>query len=210
MSKSARQLVAPQKVIASTARNPGATWSPSRTTPRTCASSRIYLRAPPTATAACRNAFPVPSRPFNLADLRPRRRRFDPPPHIAPNSRLVVLHRLAELDTRCREGYARYDFQGVFRALFEFATGDLSSFYFDIRKDALYCDGRRALRRRAAQTVLDPSLPPPDNLAPRRFSSSRWRRSGSSGSPRRDKPSVHLQGHARNARGPAATRPLVR
>ena len=64
-----------------------------------------------------------------------------------------VLHRLAELDT-VRTGYAKYDFQGVFRAVFEFATGDLSSFYFDIRKDALYCDGD-SMRRRAAQTVLD-------------------------------------------------------
>ena len=65
-----------------------------------------------------------------------------------------VLHRLAELDTLVREGYARFDFQGVFRALFDFATSDLSAFYFDIRKDALYCDGD-TLRRRAARTVLD-------------------------------------------------------
>jgi isoleucyl-tRNA synthetase len=42
----------------------------------------------------------------------------------------------------------------VFRAIFEFATLDLSSFYFDIRKDALYCDGD-TLRRRATRTVLD-------------------------------------------------------
>ena len=65
-----------------------------------------------------------------------------------------VLHRLAELDARVRAGYAAFDFQGVFRALFEFATGDLSAFYFDIRKDALYCDGP-SLRARAARTVLD-------------------------------------------------------
>ncbi len=65
-----------------------------------------------------------------------------------------VLHRLAELDHHVRKGYAAYDFQGVFRALFEFATIDLSSFYFDIRKDALYCDGP-SLRTRSARTVLD-------------------------------------------------------
>ena len=52
------------------------------------------------------------------------------------------------------EGYAAYDFQGVFQALFQFATVDLSSFYFDIRKDVLYCDGDTA-ERRAARTVLD-------------------------------------------------------
>ena len=66
-----------------------------------------------------------------------------------------VLHRLAELDTVVREGYRRHDFQGVFQALFQFATADLSAFYFDIRKDALYCDGADAPRRRACRTVLD-------------------------------------------------------
>ncbi|MFT7146602.1 MAG: isoleucyl-tRNA synthetase [Yoonia sp.] len=65
-----------------------------------------------------------------------------------------VLHRLSELDVQVREGYAKYDFQGVFQAVFTFATVELSAFYFDIRKDALYCDGDTA-RRRAARTVLD-------------------------------------------------------
>ena len=65
-----------------------------------------------------------------------------------------VLHRLAELDEVVRDGYARFDFQGVFQAIFTFATSDLSAFYFDIRKDALYCDGD-TLERRSARTVLD-------------------------------------------------------
>ncbi len=75
-------------------------------------------------------------------------------PAEMPELERWVLHRMAVLDQRVRAGYDSYDFQGVFRALFEFATGDLSSFYFDIRKDALYCDGDSA-RRRAARTVLD-------------------------------------------------------
>ncbi|NDW53994.1 isoleucine--tRNA ligase [Aliiroseovarius sp. PrR006] len=66
-----------------------------------------------------------------------------------------VLHRLAELDHVVRDGYRKFDFQGVFSAVFNFATVDLSSFYFDIRKDALYCDGADSLNRRAARTVLD-------------------------------------------------------
>ena len=65
-----------------------------------------------------------------------------------------VLHRLYELDEIVKTGYAAYDFQGVFQALFQFATVDLSSFYFDIRKDVLYCDGNTT-ERRAARTVLD-------------------------------------------------------
>lgn len=75
-------------------------------------------------------------------------------PSEMPELERWVLHRLAELDHRVRTGYAAYDFQGVFRALFDFATVDLSSFYFDIRKDAVYCDGN-SLRARSARTVLD-------------------------------------------------------
>jgi isoleucyl-tRNA synthetase len=66
-----------------------------------------------------------------------------------------VLHRLAELDSAVRKGYAAYDFQGVFQKLFHFCTIDLSAIYFDIRKDALYCDAVDSPRRRAARTVLD-------------------------------------------------------
>ena len=75
-------------------------------------------------------------------------------PEAMPELEQWVLHRLAQLDTTVREGYAAYDFQGVFQAVFQFATVDLSSFYFDIRKDVLYCDGDTA-ERRAARTVLD-------------------------------------------------------
>ena len=76
-------------------------------------------------------------------------------PADMPELERWVLHRLAELDVDVREGYARYDFQGVFQKLFAFATTDLSSVYFDVRKDSLYCDAPNSLRRRAARTVLD-------------------------------------------------------
>jgi len=66
-----------------------------------------------------------------------------------------VLHRLAVLDGEVRQGYANHDFQGVFQRLFTFATVDLSAFYFDIRKDALYCDRASSTRRQAALTVMD-------------------------------------------------------
>ena len=66
-----------------------------------------------------------------------------------------MLHRLAELEPEVRAGYERYDFQDVFQRLFTFATTDLSAFYFDIRKDALYCDAADSLRRRACLTVMD-------------------------------------------------------
>ena len=88
----------------------------------------------------------------NLADFSDDER-VDPAD--MPELERWVLHRLAELDERVKSGYKAYDFQGVFRAIFEFATVDLSSFYFDIRKDALYCDADEGLRRRSARTVLD-------------------------------------------------------
>jgi isoleucyl-tRNA synthetase len=66
-----------------------------------------------------------------------------------------VLHRLAELDQEVREGYAKYDFQGVFQKLFTFCTSDLSAVYFDIRKDSLYCDPPTSLTRRSCRTVMD-------------------------------------------------------
>ena len=75
-------------------------------------------------------------------------------PADMPELEQWVLHRLAELDTRVRDGYTAYDFQGVFQAIFTFATVDLSAFYFDVRKDVLYCDGD-TIERRAARTVLD-------------------------------------------------------
>ncbi|WP_397544363.1 isoleucine--tRNA ligase [Roseovarius salis] len=75
-------------------------------------------------------------------------------PAEMPELERWVLHRLAELDHEVRSGYDAYDFQGVFQKLFNFATVELSSFYFDIRKDVLYCDGDTA-RRRAARTVMD-------------------------------------------------------
>ncbi|WP_225028537.1 isoleucine--tRNA ligase [Xinfangfangia pollutisoli] len=76
-------------------------------------------------------------------------------PEEMPELERWVLHRLAVLDAKVREGYTSYDFQGVFQELFAFATSDLSAFYFDIRKDSLYCDAPGALTRRACRTVLD-------------------------------------------------------
>jgi isoleucyl-tRNA synthetase len=76
-------------------------------------------------------------------------------PQAMPELERFVLHRLAELDRVVRKGFDAFDFQGVFQALFQFATVDLSAFWFDIRKDALYCDAPGDLRRRAVRTVMD-------------------------------------------------------
>ncbi|MBM3583812.1 MAG: isoleucine--tRNA ligase [Alphaproteobacteria bacterium] len=66
-----------------------------------------------------------------------------------------VLHRVAELDRHVRRSIDAYDFHGAFNAVHAFCASDLSAFYFDVRKDALYCDARTSPRRRAARTVMD-------------------------------------------------------
>ncbi len=66
-----------------------------------------------------------------------------------------ILHRLHELDGQVRAAYDAYLFQDVSRPLTEFCQNELSALFFDIRRDALYCDRPDSLRRRAARTVMD-------------------------------------------------------
>ena len=66
-----------------------------------------------------------------------------------------VLHRLTDIDVKLRAAVRSYEWTGVYPDLHNFCSVDLSAFYFDIRKDALYCDRPDSLRRRAARTVLD-------------------------------------------------------
>ncbi|TAJ85153.1 MAG: isoleucine--tRNA ligase [Reyranella sp.] len=65
-----------------------------------------------------------------------------------------VLHRLAELDAVMRRAVDDYDFHAIATELHNFCAVDLSAFYFDIRKDSIYCDAAGTLRRRAARTVM--------------------------------------------------------
>jgi isoleucyl-tRNA synthetase len=72
-----------------------------------------------------------------------------------PELERLMLARLAELDAVVRKAYENFDFGQVNSTLFNFCTNDLSAFYFDIRKDALYCDAAASVRRRATRTVTD-------------------------------------------------------
>ena len=71
-----------------------------------------------------------------------------------PELERLMLHRLAELDGVVRAGYDAFDFKRVSRALLDFMVVELSAFYFDIRKDALYCEGPTSLKRRASVQVV--------------------------------------------------------
>ena len=73
----------------------------------------------------------------------------------APPLERYILHRLWGLDAAVRAAYERHAFADVVRPLAEFCSNDLSALYFDIRRDALYCDRPDSPRRRACRTVMD-------------------------------------------------------
>lgn len=66
-----------------------------------------------------------------------------------------VLHRLCDLDKSLRKSAEKFDFMDFYSELHNFCVVDLSAFYFDLRKDCLYCDDPASLKRRAARTVMD-------------------------------------------------------
>jgi len=72
-----------------------------------------------------------------------------------PELEQLMLHRLSELDALVRRSYVDFDYKRIFAALNAFMTADLSAFYFDIRKDALYCDPISSTTRKACLTVLE-------------------------------------------------------
>ena len=77
------------------------------------------------------------------------------PAEEMPELERWVLHRLWQLDKTVREGCEAFDFTEINQALHGFCAVDLSAFYFDVRKDSLYCDPGDSVRRRACRTVLD-------------------------------------------------------
>ncbi len=88
----------------------------------------------------------------NLNDFDPSER-LDPAE--MPEMDRWVLHRLWQLDKTLRQACDDFEFHAMFAELHHFCAVDLSAFYFDVRKDALYCDRLESIQRRAARTVLD-------------------------------------------------------
>ncbi|MET0169925.1 MAG: class I tRNA ligase family protein, partial [Aliihoeflea sp.] len=71
-----------------------------------------------------------------------------------PELERLMLHRIAELDEVVRKGYDAFDFKRVTRSLIDFMVVELSAFYFDVRKDTLYCDAPSSARRKASLVVV--------------------------------------------------------
>jgi isoleucyl-tRNA synthetase len=72
-----------------------------------------------------------------------------------PELERYILHKLAALDAELKAAVEAFEFNRYTRALTDFANEDLSAFFFDIRKDSLYCDAPGDSKRRAYRTVLD-------------------------------------------------------
>ena len=66
-----------------------------------------------------------------------------------------MLHRVYVLNNNFKNYFKSYDFHNLYKELLNFCTVDLSSFYFDIRKDALYCDSKDSDRRKSSIVVLN-------------------------------------------------------
>jgi isoleucyl-tRNA synthetase len=72
-----------------------------------------------------------------------------------PELEVYILALLSELDGKLKAAAEAYDFNLYTRLLVDFCNEDLSAFFFDIRKDSLYCDGPDSTTRNAYRTVLD-------------------------------------------------------
>ena len=83
---------------------------------------------------------------------------FDPNHLVAPQDMLELdrwaVTKLNELTRKCFQAYDNYEFHVVSHAINDFCVVELSSFYLDIIKDRLYCEGKDSLERRSAQTAL--------------------------------------------------------
>ena len=66
-----------------------------------------------------------------------------------------VLSSLVNLEEEVIKNFKIFEYQKVFSLIFNFCTNELSAFYFDIRKDTLYCDSKNSLERKSTRTVLD-------------------------------------------------------
>jgi isoleucyl-tRNA synthetase len=71
-----------------------------------------------------------------------------------PELERLMLHRIAELDEAVRAGYDAFEFKRITRLLIDFMVVELSAFYFDIRKDSLYCDAPSSRKRKASVQVV--------------------------------------------------------
>ncbi len=72
-----------------------------------------------------------------------------------PELEKYILHRLWEVDQIVKKCIKDFNFHLMFTTLLNFCSNDLSAFYFDIRKDIIYCDSKSSIKRKSSRTLLD-------------------------------------------------------
>ena len=72
-----------------------------------------------------------------------------------PELEQYMLHRIYTLNENFNKYFRNYDFHNLYKELLNFCTVDLSAFYFDIRKDTLYCDPKDSNKRKSTLTLLN-------------------------------------------------------
>jgi isoleucyl-tRNA synthetase len=150
MSKSLGNTVAPQDLLGTQGADILRLWAVSADYTEDLRIGDEILRGQADAYRRLRNTFR-----YLLGNLHGFREEERLPYGRMPELERWVLHRLAELDRLVRECNEAFDYPRLYSALHNFCATDLSAFYFDIRKDSLYCDRPDSDRRRAARTVLD-------------------------------------------------------
>ena len=72
-----------------------------------------------------------------------------------PELEQLMLHKIYNLNNNFKKYFKNYDFHNLYKELLNFCTVDLSAFYFDIRKDNLYCDSKDSKKRKSTILLLN-------------------------------------------------------
>ena len=150
MSKSLGNIVSPLEIVEQHGAEPCDSGSSRRTMRRTSGSVPRSFRSRSTPIRRLRNTLR-----YLLGNLGDHSAAANVPVADMPELERWVLHRLWQLDRYVRRCCESYDFHDLFRALYNFCAVDLSAFYFDVRKDCLYCDRHDDPLRRSTLTVLE-------------------------------------------------------
>jgi isoleucyl-tRNA synthetase len=150
MSKSAGNVVAPQKIVATHGADILRLWVSAEDYREDMRISREILERAVEAYRRIRNTARFLL--GNLADFEPARDGVERSALLELDR--FALDRLQGFVARCGRAYDAFEFHAVYHALNNFCSVDLSALYFDIVKDRLYCEGATSVERRSAQTVL--------------------------------------------------------
>lgn len=149
MSKSLGNVVDPQKLIADSGVDVLRLWVASTDTTEDQRFGRLAMQTTVDTYRKLRNTLR-----YLLGALKGWQPAEALPVDAMPDLERYMLARLKSLDDQCRAAIEDYDWPRMMAAINGFVTVDLSAFYFDVRKDSLYCDRPDAPRRRACRTVV--------------------------------------------------------